>query len=154
MVDGPQLRIDIKPCDMFFKFPLARRVLQVSLDYQGSKSPSLSTDFTSSHTHPIDNDDKRRTRRRRPPASTPRHACLLLTRALRDQGPGRVGGAVAQLRRPVCDAAAWLRREFEAELAASEKENCQSFFERVPAADALPEESTLTHSAMEMVNLL
>ncbi|GJN19758.1 hypothetical protein PR202_gb07067 [Eleusine coracana subsp. coracana] len=86
-------------------------------------------------------------------------ACLLHARALLEQGAGRVGEAVARLRfalspavldgagskaaikksaAPVREAAAALRREVEAELAAAERDNCQVFFERVPPADALP----------------
>ncbi|CAN6310616.1 unnamed protein product [Urochloa humidicola] len=92
-------------------------------------------------------------------------ASLQRARALREQGPGSVGEAVARLRlaasvldaacgktgplgkkssssaaaalAPLRDAAARLRKEVEAELAAAENDNCQVYFERVPAADAL-----------------
>ncbi|CAL4934146.1 unnamed protein product [Urochloa decumbens] len=96
-------------------------------------------------------------------------ANLQRARALREQGPGSVGEAVARLRlaasvldgatgktgplgkkslssssasaaaalAPLRDAAARLRKEVEAELAAAENDNCQVYFERVPAADAL-----------------
>ncbi|XP_062201516.1 vacuolar-sorting protein BRO1-like [Phragmites australis] len=88
-------------------------------------------------------------------------ACLLRARALREQGPGVAGEAVARLRLAVSvleaagkgplkksssssaapaavrDAAARLRREVDAELAAVEADNCQVYCERVPAADAL-----------------
>ncbi|PUZ38458.1 hypothetical protein GQ55_9G198000 [Panicum hallii var. hallii] len=97
-------------------------------------------------------------------------ANLQRARALREQGPGSVGEAVARLRlavsvldaaagktgplgkklsssssstaaalAPVRDAAARLRKEVEAELAAAENDNCHVYFERVPAADALKE---------------
>ncbi|RLN42960.1 hypothetical protein C2845_PM01G38390 [Panicum miliaceum] len=97
-------------------------------------------------------------------------ANLQRARALRDQGPGSVGEAVARLRlavsvldaaagkagplgkkssssssstaaalAPVRDAAARLRKEVEAELAAAENDNCHVYFERVPAFDALKE---------------
>ncbi|OEL23071.1 hypothetical protein BAE44_0015910 [Dichanthelium oligosanthes] len=97
-------------------------------------------------------------------------ANLHRARALREQGPGSVGEAVARLRfavsvlaaaagktgplgkkspssssstaaalAPVRDAAARLRREVEAELAAAENDNCQVYYERVPAADSLKE---------------
>ncbi|CAN6293087.1 unnamed protein product [Urochloa humidicola] len=94
-------------------------------------------------------------------------ASLQRARALREQGPGSVGEAVARLRlaasvldaacgktgplgkkssssssaaaalAPLRDAAARLRKEVEAELAAAENDNCQVYFERVPAADVL-----------------
>ena len=94
-------------------------------------------------------------------------ANLQRARALREQGPGSVGEAVARLRlavsvldaaagkagplgkksssstaaalAPLRDAAARLRKEVEAELAAAENDNCHVYFERVPAADALKE---------------
>jgi len=95
-------------------------------------------------------------------------ANLQRMRALREQGPGSVGEAVARLRlavsvldaaagkagplgkkslssstaaalAPVRDAVARLRKEVEAELAAAENDNCHVYFERVPAADALKE---------------
>ncbi|KAL6883542.1 hypothetical protein ACP4OV_010956 [Aristida adscensionis] len=90
-------------------------------------------------------------------------ACLLRARALRAEGAGKAGEAVARLRSAVSvldaagkgplkkssssssaaapaavrEAAARLRREAEDELAAAEKDNCQVYYERVPAADAL-----------------
>lgn len=88
-------------------------------------------------------------------------ASLHYARSLREEGPaGSVGEAVARLRFAVSvldaasgktgplgkkspcaaavrDAAARLRREVEAELADAEKDNCQVYFERVPAADVL-----------------
>ncbi|TKV93123.1 hypothetical protein SEVIR_9G205300v4 [Setaria viridis] len=99
---------------------------------------------------------------------------LQRARALREQGAGFVGEAVARLRHavsvldagggktgplgkkassssstaaalvPVRDAAARLRKEVEAELAAAENDNCQVYFERVPAVDALEELPALT----------
>lgn len=98
-------------------------------------------------------------------------ATLQRARALREQGAGFVGEAVARLRHavsvldaagsktgplgkkaaaaassstaaslaPLRDAAARLRKEVEAELTAAENDNCQVYFERVPAADALKE---------------
>ncbi|KAF8672411.1 hypothetical protein HU200_049621 [Digitaria exilis] len=104
-------------------------------------------------------------------------ASLQLARALREQGPGYVGEAVARLRHaasvldaatgktgplpkksssssctvaaalaPVRDAAARLRKEVEAELAAAENDNCQVYYERVPAADTLREMPALPES--------
>lgn len=85
-------------------------------------------------------------------------ACHLHARALLEEGAGCVGEAVARLRyalspavldgagkaaikkapAAMCDAAAALRKEVEAQLAAAENDNCHVFVERVPAADALP----------------
>ncbi|CAN6304714.1 unnamed protein product [Urochloa humidicola] len=94
-------------------------------------------------------------------------AGLQRARALREQGGGSVGEAVARLRlaasvldaacvktgplgkkssssssaaaalAPLRDGVARLRKEVEAELAAAENDNCQVYFERVPAADVL-----------------
>ena len=87
-------------------------------------------------------------------------ASLHYARSLKEEGPGSFGEAVVRLRFAVSvldaasgktgplskkspctaavrDAAARLRKEVEAELADAEKDNCQVYFERVPAADVL-----------------
>ncbi|TVU32183.1 hypothetical protein EJB05_23905, partial [Eragrostis curvula] len=129
----------------------AKIARQVSLDYQ-----QVSIALDSLHQQPIDKSWAPHAQAKS--AYFRAEACLLRARALRDEGAGCVGEAIARLRyatsavldgsvgkaaikksaQPVRDAAAWLRREVEAELAAAEKDNCQVFFERVPAADALP----------------
>ncbi|KAL6642881.1 hypothetical protein ACP70R_021062 [Stipagrostis hirtigluma subsp. patula] len=108
-------------------------------------------------------------------------ACLQRARALLAQGAGAVGEAVARLRSGVSiledagsrtgplrkssssssatalaavrDAAARLRKEAEAELAAAEKENCQVYYERVPAADALAALPALPHPLVQPTKL-
>ncbi|CAN6287848.1 unnamed protein product [Urochloa humidicola] len=74
-------------------------------------------------------------------------ARLRLAASVLDAATGKAGplgkksssssSSAAAAMAPLRDAAARLRKEVEAELAAAESDNCQVYFERVPAADAL-----------------
>jgi programmed cell death 6-interacting protein len=130
--------------------------LQVSQDYRRLSGCFVNLGCQNDHQqHPIDKSWVPHTQAKRTYFHA--EACRLHARALLEKGPGCAGEAVAWLRYslsavldgaagkaaikmsavPVRDAAASLRREVESELAAAEKDNCQVYCERVPAADAL-----------------
>ena len=152
---------------MIFLIIFPRRVLQVSHDYH-EVFISLGSLEQQQQQPPPPIDKSWAPHVQAKAAYFQAEANLQRVRALREQGPGSVGEAVARLRlavsvldaaagktgplgkkssssstaaalAPVRDAVARLRKEVEAELAAAENDNCHVYFERVPAADALKE---------------
>ena len=161
---------------MIFLIIFPRRVLQVSHDYH-EVFISLGSLEQQQQQPPPPIDKSWAPHVQAKAAYFQAEANLQRMRALREQGPGSVGEAVARLRlavsvldaaagkagplgkkssssstaaalAPVRDAVARLRKEVEAELAAAENDNCHVYFERVPAADALKELPALPEPLM------